>query len=121
MHDEELRAVSVRPSVGHCHRAGLIATLINRRSGVDLIVKFSAPGRCPTASSARGIATLDHESFDYAMKDDAIVITAFSQRNKILRSFWRVCFKEFETNSSLVGLNYRRTICHRFSSVFLIL
>src|SRR5271166_2263713 len=62
--DEELRAVGVRPTVGHRQAAGLVEGQV----GAELILKAISGISAPIACR---IATLDHEVRDDAMADGA--------------------------------------------------
>ena len=63
MHDEELRAISVRACVGHRDGASFVAALVNFGRRIDLVGEALTPGRLAAAACARGIATLNHETF----------------------------------------------------------
>ena len=90
MHDEELRAIGVRAGVGHGDGAGFVAPFVNFGSRIDFVVETAAPGRLPTATCALGVAALNHEAFDYAMKNYSVVKAFFGEQTKIFGCFGRV-------------------------------
>src|SRR5262245_22688709 len=118
VHDEELRSICVWTSIGHRHRPGLVASLIDRRFWINLVIETTTPGRLAAASRAGWITTLNHEVLDHSMKDDAVVVTALGQGDEVLRSLGCVRFQQLNLNRTLASLNYSCSICHVFSSTF---
>src|SRR5579864_2529961 len=86
--DEELAAVGVGAGVGHGERADLVFAGV-----VAGFVLETVPG---TAAAGRGgVAALNHEVGDDAMKDGAVVEAVASQENEIVDGLGGVLGEQF--------------------------
>lgn len=68
---------------------------------LDLIFKFLAVDRASTSSCAGRVTTLDHEVWDYAVEDDAIVVAALGELREVLACLRRMLFVEFDSDEAL--------------------
>src|SRR5277367_1423335 len=77
MRDEELRAVGIRPGVGHRECAGLMFARIVSRFIAEAIAGAAAAG-------AGGVAALDHEIGDDAVEFHAVIKFVTGQEDEIV-------------------------------------
>lgn len=78
--DEELAAVRILASIGHGQRS--FAFVLERWN--DLILELAAVDRFSTAAGTGGVAALNHEAFDDAVEDYAIVFSGLRKGCKVL-------------------------------------
>merc|ERR1719329_523684 len=82
--EEELRAVSVWPSVHH----GEATSPLVLQGGHKFVLEVTAVDTLTTFSSSGGIATLDHESFDVSVKSCVVIISRCGEGQEILACLW---------------------------------
>jgi len=97
--DEELAAVGAGAGVGHGEQAGLVEGEIAR----TLICEGFTPDRLAAHARPGGVATLDHELFDDAVKDDAVVIPVVNMGSEIFAGLGCNIVEEFEFDAALSG------------------
>src|SRR5436190_4127383 len=96
--DEELRAVRVRPGVGHRQRAARDLVV------VDLVLERVARAAGPGALRA---PALDHEVGDDAVEDQAVVEALAGELLEVRDGLRRVLVEELEADRALAGLHRR--------------
>lgn len=97
--DEKLAAISAGARVRHGEDAGLVEGDI----ACALVFKVFAPDGLATHASASWVATLDHELFDDAVKDDAIIVTVLDVCGEVFASLRCDVFEQLELNVTLGG------------------
>ena len=102
-HDEELAAVGVGPGVRHGQHAAFVAGLIQRRVGLDLVVEFTAPRAHAAAAGALGVAALQHEAFDDAVKRHAVIVTVLGKQTKIFHGLRRIFGQKLDFDRAVIG------------------
>src|SRR5215211_6859407 len=112
VHDEELRAVGVRPGVGHRHGALGVGAAVEFGRAVDLVVEAPAPGRLAAAPGPLRVAALDHEALDDAVEDDAVVLALLGQQPEVLRRLRRVLLQQLEADRPHVRLDACDAVSH---------
>src|SRR6266511_5891369 len=105
MHDKELGTIGVRPSIGHRHRAYVVAVLVQGRRRLDLVGKAPAPGRFAASPCAGWVAALNHKALDDTMEDDIVVVASCGEGDEVLSGFGRVPFQQLKTDGAMVGAN----------------
>lgn len=55
---------------------------------MNLIFEFLAVDGTAAATCARGIAGLQHKVWDYAVKDDVVVVASLGQLSEVLAGLW---------------------------------
>src|SRR5580704_9665444 len=100
--DKELAAVGAGAGIGHGEQAVL------RMSEVlmEFVAEFVAGA---AAASAFGVAALDHEIWNYAVKDRAVVerlagLSPLSKRDEVLHGKWRLVGEKLDLEASLSGV-----------------
>jgi hypothetical protein len=78
--DKELAPVGSWTTVGHRHDT---RTCMKQRV-VELILEFAAPDRFTTATSASGIAALEHEARNDPVEDDTVVFAGVCKASEVL-------------------------------------
>lgn len=78
--DEELATIGIGTTVCHTQYTG--AGVFERR--MDFIFEFLAEDGTATPASARWVAGLDHEIWDYTMEDYIVVVASLRQGCEIL-------------------------------------
>ena len=64
----------------------------------EFILKVLSPDALPAHASARRISALNHKIRDDAMKNQAVIVTVFGVRRKILDRLWSGVRKEENLN-----------------------
>ena len=99
--DEELAAVGAGACIGH----GQKTRAVKGELADALILKVFAPDGLPAAACAGRIATLDHELFNDAVEDDAVVVAVFRVCAEVLASEWCDIVEQLEFDAALSGFD----------------
>ena len=97
-HDEELRAVRVRPRVGHRDRAADDLVV------VDLVLERVAG---PAGPGAGRVAALDHEVADDAVEDHPVIEALAGEVGEVRDRLRRVLVEEGQLDVAVVGVQDR--------------
>ena len=83
--DEELRAISIRTSVGHAQDAGGGVRELRH----DLVGESAAVDGGAAAAGAGGVAGLDHEVADDAVGGDGVVVACCGEGGEVVAGLGR--------------------------------
>lgn len=81
---------------GICHRKE--TWLVEFDIASALVFEVLAPDGLAAAASAGWVATLDHEFFNDAVKDDSIVVAVLHMCGEVFAGLWCDVVEEFELN-----------------------
>jgi hypothetical protein len=98
--DEELRAVGVGSGIGHAENA--CAAVLEL--GADLVLELLSIDTLTSSTGTRGIASLNHEVWYYAVEYQAVEVVALRKRREVFACLGRVVVVEFDDNSALLCL-----------------
>ena len=104
--DEKLAAVCAWACVGHRKEAWLV----ERDVACALVFKVLSPDGLPSHSGAGWVTTLNHELFDDAVENDAVVVAVLEVCGEVFASLWCDVFEELELNTALCG--FEDDVCH---------
>jgi hypothetical protein len=96
--DEELAAIGVRACVRHRNNAGVVLERIATQFVLELVAGTAAPGAC-------GVAALNHEVVDDAMKRYSVIEAFASQKDEVVDRLGRMLGIELEFDRASVGLH----------------
>jgi len=78
--DEELTAVGIRPCVGHRDYTGIVSQRVAFDFVLELVTGTAPAGAC-------GVASLNHEVADYAVKGYAVIEAFSGQKDEVVDRF----------------------------------
>lgn len=70
----------------------------------DFVFELFAVDGFTASTGARGIASLYHEVWNYAVEDQAVEVVALRERREVFACLGRVVVVEFDDNGALVEL-----------------
>jgi len=97
-----LAAVGARTGVGHGKGAAVVAQL-----DIGFILEAVAPNALAAAAGTGGVAALDHEVPDDAVKDQAVVVAVLRMCHEVLTGFRGLLRKETDGNIPHIGVHDR--------------
>jgi hypothetical protein len=95
--DEELAPIGVRPAVSHAQHScsGVL------QGSINLVLEFVAIYRAAASTCPGGITRLNHEVWNYAMKDDVVVVPSLGEIGKVLAGFRSAVIVKLDNNGAL--------------------
>ena len=82
--NKKLTPIRVRPAVRHAQHS--CPRMLETRVG--LVFEFFAVDRAAPAAGAGRVARLKHEVWDYAVKEDVVVVAALGEGGEVLAGLW---------------------------------
>ena len=99
--NEELTAIGAWACIGH----GQQTWSVKREFSDALVLKVFAPDGLAATAGASWVATLDHEFFNDAVEDDAVVVAVFRVCAEVFASKWCDVVEQLEFDAALSGFD----------------